>query len=207
MWCNPIYVFTGFQAVMYSNTNHRYLATNLSLACLLLPYDPEHKAGNMSSWWGPTWISVRCHGKSEWTSFPVGSAQTQRRAQMKPPTSATPTHPCQVKTTSSDPQIDRQLACQLLCTACQVHGKATNVSFCPSWFDPVRNINICLIIKFSGFIPCPFDPSWHLLYLIYPPAICPERSAGINCPTSSWWSGAGFSRCLSVCSLSIPLGR
>lgn len=37
-------------------------------------------------------------------------------------------------------------------------GKATNVSFCPSWFEPVRNINICLIIKFSGFIPCPPRP-------------------------------------------------
>lgn len=87
---------------MYSKTNHWYEATNLSLACLLLPRDPEHKAGNMSSWWGPTWISVRCRGKKEWTSSPVGSAQTQRRAQMKSPTSATPTHPCQVKTIPSD---------------------------------------------------------------------------------------------------------
>lgn len=64
----------------------------------------------MWSWWGPTWISVRCHGKRGWTSSPVGSAQTQRRAQMKPLATATPTPPCQVKTSPSDPQTDREAA-------------------------------------------------------------------------------------------------
>lgn len=98
--------------------------TNPPLACLLLHCNHQIKAGNMSSWWGPTWISVRCRGKGEWMSSPVGSAQTQRRAQMRPPTPATPKHPCQVKTTPSDP-ADRQPACQLLRTASHAPSKAT----------------------------------------------------------------------------------
>lgn len=64
----------------------------------------------MWRWWGPTWISVRCHGKRGWTSSRVGSAQTQRWAQMKPLVTATPTHPCQVKTSPLDPQTDIEAA-------------------------------------------------------------------------------------------------
>lgn len=105
------------------------------------PCDHKIKAGNMSSWWGPTWISVRCRGKSEWRSSPVGSAQTQRRAQMRPPTPATPKHPCQVKTTRSEPQIDRQagsqLACQLLCTASHVPSEDTKAFLC--LYDLIRS--------------------------------------------------------------------
>lgn len=111
----------------------------------------------MSSWWGPTWISVRCRGKSEWTSSPVGSAQTQRRAQMRAPTPATPKHPCQVKTTPSEPQIDRQaaIACQLLCTASQVPRKATNVFSLPSWFWSCQKYQHLSNHSISGFNPCP----------------------------------------------------
>lgn len=191
-----------FCKVMYGKANPWYFfATNLSFANLLLPYDPKYKAGNMSSWWGPTWISVRCGGISEWTSSPIGSAQTQRRAQMRPPTQATPKHPCQVKTTPSEPQIDRQAASMPAVMHGQSGARQGNQRFSlPLWFDPVRNINIGLIIQFraSVLVPLPLVGT----YPIYPPATCPERSTGINCPTFSWWSGAGFSRCLSLSVLS-----
>lgn len=143
----------------------------------------------MWSWWGPAWTSVRCRGKSEWRSSPVGTAQTQRRAQMKPPASATPKHPCQVKTTPSDPQTGRQagweLACQMLCTAS--HIKATFHSAFVIWSSQ----------KCCGFRPC------HLvgLFPIYPPASRPERT--INCHATSWCFRAA---CLCLFSLQ-PLGE
>lgn len=153
------------------------------MACLLLPpHDPEYKDGNLSSWWGPTSICVRCRGKSKWTSSPVGTAQTQRRVQMRLPTPAPPKHACQVKTTPSDPQIDRQEASM----PAIMHGlpdapaSQQNVSLCLRDVIPVRNINMCLIVQFSGFQSLsPLAPSWHLSLL------CPERSAGINCSSSS----------------------
>lgn len=77
----------------------------------------------MSSWWGPTWISVGCGGKSEWTSSPVGLAQT--RAQTKPPASASPTPPCQVKTAQSEAQRGRQEA--------SMPSQANSVSLLPSF--------------------------------------------------------------------------
>lgn len=169
---------------------------------------PKYKGGNMSSWWGPTWISVRCRGKSVWTSSPVGSAQTQRQALTRPPTPALLKQPCQVKTTPSDPQIDRHAASM----PAIMHGlpvaQQCNQSFSlPPWFDPVRNISVCLIIQFraSVLVPLPLVGT----YPTYPPATCPERSTGINCLASSWWSWGGrlFQVPVSVCPLSIPLGK
>lgn len=159
------------------------MATNLSLACLLLHSDSEHKAGNMSSWWGPTWISVRWRGKREWTSSPVGSAQTQRRVQTKPPTSATPIHPCQVKTTPSDPQIDRQLA---------------------YWRAGVQRSNYCFSLPFFIW-SCEKYFSNHSL--LKPP---PSFGTCASCPSACidgcwhqlphlWLMTGGFFRCLSAC--------
>lgn len=133
------------------------------MACLLLPpCDPEYKDGNMSSWWGPTSICVRCRGKSGWTSSPVGTAQTQRPVQMRLPTPAPPKHACQVKTTPSDPQIDRQEASM----PAIVHGLPDAPAKPTERFSlPSPNINVCLIVQFSGFSPCPLAPRWHLSQL------------------------------------------
>lgn len=128
---NTIYIYYVIRLEQKNECVYSQLSSNLqsnpnlSLACLLLS-NPERKAGNMSSWWGPTWISVRCGGKSEWTSSPVGLAQT--RAQMKPPASTWPTPPCQVKTAQSEAQRGRQEA--------SMPSKANSVSLLPSfdWF-------------------------------------------------------------------------
>lgn len=118
----------------------------------------------MSSWWGPTSICVRCRGKSGWTSSPVGTAQTQtqRPVQMRLPTPAPPKHACQVKTTPSDPQIDRQEASM----PAIVHGLPDAPAKPTERFSlPSPNINVCLIVQFSGFSPCPLAPRWHLSQL------------------------------------------
>lgn len=131
---------------------------------LTSPYDHKYKAGNMSSWWGLTWISVRCRGKSKWTSSQVGSAQTQRRAQMRPPAPATPKHPCQVKTTPSDQQIDRQLASM----PATVHDQSC--AMCPASQPTFLSAFVIWSAQnndrlFLGFCPCPLALSWHLFHL------------------------------------------
>lgn len=158
----------------------------------------------MSSWWGPTWISVRCRGKSEWTSSPVGSAPTQRRAQMRPPTPATPKEPCQVKKTPSDPQIDRQAASMPAIMHGQSGARQGNQRFSlPTWFDPVRNITI-QSFNFGLQSPCSLAPSWHLFHL-----------SSRHLPREEHWhqlphlqlmiGGRLFQVPVSVCPLSIPL--
>lgn len=106
----------------------------------------------MSSWWGPTWISVRWRGISEWTSSPVGLAQT--RAQTKPPASASPTHPCQVKNAQSEPQIDRQEA--------SMPSKATSVFLLPSLIESCRPPTCGQQLSyFSSHLPV--KDHWHQL--------------------------------------------
>lgn len=124
----------------------------------------------MSSWWGPTWISVRCRGKKEWTSSPVGSAQTQRRAQMKSPTSATPTHPCQVKTIPSDLQIDRQAA-RMPAIMHHLSGaqQGSQLFSLPFVIWSCQKYQHLSTRSVSGFSPCPLAPGWHLSHLP-PPA-------------------------------------
>lgn len=176
------------------------------MACLLLPpCDPEYKDGNMSSWWGPTSICVRCRGKSGWTSSPVGTAQTQRPVQMRLPTPAPPKHACQVKTTPSDPQIDRQEASM----PAIVHGLPDAPAKPTERFSlPSPNINVCLIVQFSGFSPCPLAPRWHLSQL-----------SSRHLPREEPWHQLlllqlmiggrffFFQVPVSVCPLSIPLGK
>lgn len=130
----------------------------------------------MWSWWGPTWISVRCHGKRGWTSSRVGSAQTQRWAQMKPLATATPTHPCQVKTSPSDPQTNRG--------AVDMPAINTPLVSSQGW-----------AFRLYRFLPFGTLSRY------------PSHPCGINCSTSSWWSGPDFSVCLSICPLSIFVER
>lgn len=107
----------------------------------------------MSSWWGPTWISVRCGGKSEWTSSPVGLAQT--RAQTKPPASASPTPPCQVKTAQSEAQRGRKEA--------SMPSQANSVSLLPS-FDWLNHAEATCDQELSYFSTClPIKDRWHQL--------------------------------------------
>lgn len=137
----------------------------------------------MWSWWGPTWISVRCHGERGWTSSRVGSAQTQRWAQTKPLAKATPTHPCQVKTSPSDPQTDREA----------VDMPAINTPLVSSQ-DWAFSLHISLPFGTLGRCPShPFGinsstPSWWSW---------PGFSVCLSiCPLSSlvvrWWPEGGF---------------
>lgn len=152
---------------------------------MLLPHDPKNKAGNMSSWLGPTWISVRCRGKSEWRSSPVGSAPTQRRAQMRPPAPATPKHPCQVKTTPSDPQTDRQAASMPAIMHGQSGAQQRQPTFLSAFRDLILSERSTFVQSFNFGLQslCPLPQVGTCP--IYPPATCPDRSTGINCPTSS----------------------
>lgn len=173
------------------------------------PCDPEYKDGNMSSWWGPTSICVRCRGKSGWTSSPVGTAQTQRPVQMRLPTPAPPKHACQVKTTPSDPQIDRQGASM----PAIVHGlpdapaKPTERFCLPSAIWSCQKYQRVSDRSVSGFSPCPLGPRWHL-----------SRVSSRHLPREEPWhqllvlqlmiGGRVFSQVpVSVCPLSIPLGK
>lgn len=97
---------------------------------------------------------------------------------------------------------DRQLASMPAIVHRQSRALQVNQRFSlPSWFDPLRTVIVC----FWASVPVPLPLAG--TYSICPPASCPERSIGINCSISSWWSGAGFPRCLSLSVISPPSYR